>query len=135
MKLIICWSSNKGIAFHHRRVSRDAAVIADIETLLCGKNLLIHPSSLALFDGSNIALTCQESFLSDAGAEDFVFVESDAYLPFEDDIDQIISYNWNRDYPADTYFRMDLSAFEQTESVAFAGHSHENIQRDIWTRA
>ncbi len=117
MNLIICWSVNKGISFNHRRVSRDMAMIADIKELLGQQSLRIHPASQSLFDDSGIPLICDESFLSDAGETDYVFVESDAYLPFEDDIDQIIAYNWNRDYPADTYFRMDLSAFELPDTL------------------
>ena len=134
MKIIICWSNNKGIAFHQRRVSRDAAVIADIKSLLGQQPLYIHPASQILFGESGIDLVCSESYLSDANDNDYVFIESDAYLSFEDDIRQIIAYNWNRDYPADTYFRMDLSAFEQVDSTILPGHSHENIQREIWNR-
>jgi hypothetical protein len=52
----------------------------------------------------------------------------------EEYVDEIIVYKWNRLYPADTYFYIDLKNWSLTETVDFEGSSHEKITREIYRR-
>ena len=49
-------------------------------------------------------------------------------------IEEIYLYRWNRDYPADVYFPVDLSMWKCVETKEFAGSSHEKITRERYTR-
>ena len=49
-------------------------------------------------------------------------------------IGEIYLYRWNRDYPADVYFPVDLSVWKCVETKEFAGSSHEKITRERYTR-
>ena len=50
-----------------------------------------------------------------------------------DRLEQVILYRWNRDYPADVRFTLDLSGFRLRQRVDFAGSSHEKITEEIYT--
>ena len=47
---------------------------------------------------------------------------------------EIILYKWNRVYPADFRFEVDLSSWKLEESEEFAGLSHEKITRERYIR-
>ncbi|MFR4122966.1 MAG: hypothetical protein ACLT0W_12285 [Clostridium sp.] len=46
----------------------------------------------------------------------------------------MILYKWNRVYPADQYFAMDLSGWKLVETVEFPGSSHEKITEERYER-
>jgi len=48
----------------------------------------------------------------------------------------VVCYRWNRHYPADQYFDIDLSAmgFALSESEDFPGKSHEKITREVYVK-
>ena len=52
----------------------------------------------------------------------------------EERIQEIYLYRWNRDYPADVYFPVDLSGWNCVETKEFAGSSHEKITRERYVR-
>ena len=52
----------------------------------------------------------------------------------EEDVEEIIVYKWNRLYPADTYFNIDLTGWRLAETLDFEGSSHEKITREIYVR-
>ena len=49
-------------------------------------------------------------------------------------VDSVILYKWNRVYPADQYFAMDLSGWKLVETVEFPGSSHEKITEERYER-
>ena len=51
------------------------------------------------------------------------------------EIEKVILYHWNRDYPADVYFPVDLSVWKCVETKEFAGSSHEKITRERYTHS
>ena len=54
---------------------------------------------------------------------------------YEDKAEKIIIFRWNRDYPADFYFDIDLQQNWQLESSAdFVGSSHDKITEETYTR-
>ena len=80
------------------------------------------------------ALCIDENPLSCAGENDFCFVEN---IPVDiTDAKKIYLFNWNRDYPADTFFDVDLKAegFKKKGSDKFEGNSHKKITLEIFER-
>ena len=72
--------------------------------------------------------------LKKAGKEDFCFVEGKLPPEYEKNITQIILYRWNRKYPADIYFQIDLNRWKMTGSWDFTGSSHEKITKEIYEK-
>ena len=57
----------------------------------------------------------------------------DRQLPAEK-LEGLILYRWNRAYPSDVRWELDLSQFALTERAEFSGTSHETITRERYTR-
>ena len=107
MILLVCVDDALGMAFNHRRQSMDRALRDRLRTVCAGKNLFLSPYSMKQFEkdqadtdltmeASDSAATASsgtastalpvrfhadDSYLSQAGAEDFCFVETDDVLP------------------------------------------------------
>lgn len=134
MKIIVCIDKKNGMMFNHRRQSRDKAQIADMAQLLGGAPLRIAPYSEKLLASSGITLTVSEDPLAAAGSDDWCFIEDRSVAPFADRITQAVVYHWNRDYPGDLFFDLDLSGFKKQETVKFPGNSHEKITKEVWVK-
>ena len=63
------------------------------------------------------------------GAGEYCFVEDKDVVPYESRIEEVILCHWNRDYPADMYFKMDLGSWKLAETQEYAGSSHEKSQK------
>ena len=50
------------------------------------------------------------------------------------EIEKVILYHWNRDYPADTYFDLDLTDWKITRTEEFPGFSHDKITEEVYCR-
>ena len=127
MTLYICLDDRNGLKFNKRRQSRDSAVLEDIRSQCTGR-LLIAPFSEKLIQEAGIPYV-----LPPEKAEDF-FAEE---VPSEELLEQtkkIVIYRWNRHYPADVYFDLDLSAFRLVETAEFVGSSHEKITKERYKR-
>jgi len=113
MKLIVCLDEAQGMAFNNRRQSRDKEVIKKINEIVGETPLYINEYSRDLFADGII------------GAGDgFYFAEVD--LP-KSTPDEIYAFYWNRLYPSDLKFCIDLSLYDMTDTCEFAGLSHEKI--------
>jgi hypothetical protein len=150
MRLIVCVEDQMGMLFHQRRVSRDREVIRDIVRLCQGQPLRFTGYSAKLFDGmcepspelvSRAAVCehaaihlqeCEASELWDTDAAN-LFVENPADI-IEEKVDAIVLYRWNRRYPADQYFPIDLRGWELTGCSEFPGYSHDKITRECYKR-
>ncbi len=128
MKLIVCLDDNKGMMFNKRRQSRDRVLIENILELCKGEKLYTNEYSVALFPEN--AVEVFESIENIKNA--YCFVEN--FTVNEECVDEIIVYKWNRLYPADTYFNIDLNGWNLTETMDFEGSSHEKITREIYRR-
>ena len=53
---------------------------------------------------------------------------------YESRIEEVILCHWNRDYPADMYFKMDLGSWKLAETQEYAGSSHEKITEERYVR-
>jgi hypothetical protein len=130
VKLIMCVSKNGGISFNNRRQSRDEAVCKDM-IALSGGNLFVAEYSAKLFDGIGKVQICDGGKMP---ADQYYFAEKEMPEADGPSISEVVLYHWNREYPADRFFDIDLKGFRLKESVEFTGKSHDCIRRERWVR-
>ena len=73
-----------------------------------------------------------------AGVDNYVWMRpmmvENAEIP-ADKVDEIYLFQWNRDYPADVYFSLDLNSdYKKIKTEDFAGYSHEKITLEIYQK-
>ena len=132
MRLIVCLDDKNGMAFNHRRQSRDRIVIAKTEELVKGSTLYFSSYSAKLFPSGDSEPS--EDYLSGAGEDDFCFVEQEDVTPYEQQIKEITVFRWSRVYPADLYFPIELTQWRLEQTVEFPGNSHEKITMEVYER-
>lgn len=134
MILIACVDDNMGMTFNHRRQSRDAVLCRDMLALVQDRPLRMHPYSAPLFPDAPENVIAEEDYLDKAETDDFCFVERENVSDFSDQIHTILLYHWQRAYPSDTRFPLDLSGYRKIETVTFEGKSHPEIVREVWKK-
>ena len=129
MNIIVCVEDRSGIAFNHRRVSRDRKVVADIEHLLKGRPLYVRKGLEDYFEGTDIDL--RDAAHMDA--DGFFFADIEDPSQIYNSGDELVVYRWNRRYPADVFFAMDKEKRlpELRDIWEFQGSSHDRITREI----
>lgn len=128
MKLIVCLDNKNGMLFNKRRQSRDRILIENMLEMCKGELLYANGYSARLFPENSVEVIENPDEIQDG----FCFAEN--FLVNEDDVEEIIVYKWNRAYPADTYFNIDLNSWNLAESLDFEGSSHEKITRERYVR-
>ncbi len=134
MKIIVCVDKNNGMMFNNRRQSQDSAVRQKIAKI-CGDSPLYMNGYSAKMFADECKIISDEDFLQIAGKDDFCFVEN---TPVDaSSASEIYLFNWNRRYPADQYFEIDLkqSGFKRISKEEFVGSSHEKITLEVFGRA
>ena len=132
MIIAVAIDDNSGMTFNNRRQSRDSALCADLLNSATAK-LRMNSYSAKLFD-ENEKIIVSESFLDEAADNDVCFVENVSPTPYIDRAIGLIIYRWNRRYPVQTKFDVDLSQFKLVSSFDFVGTSHEKITKEIYKR-
>ena len=127
MILITCINNSNGIMFNKRRVSKDALLIERLKGITKENKIYVSEYSKPLFDGFDNLVLSIENLTNN----DFYFLEDEDYTG---NIDKIIIYKWNRDYPADKYFDIDLSSYELISTQDFQGSSHDLITEEIYIK-
>ena len=117
MKLILCVDDKGGLAFNHRRQSRDRVLNEHI-LMHCGMHRLC------------IAEDCLER----AEEDDYCFAEVHNPAPYLNKVQQVILYHWNRVYPADRYFTLPETGWTKQSETEFAGSSHEKITEEVFVK-
>lgn len=131
MQVIITVENRNGMLFNHRRVSRDQKVSERILAYCKEKKLWMNAYSAKLFE-NNPQIRVSETFLEQKDA--ICFVENQDVTPYLPEIDTIILFHWNRDYPADFFFTVDLSEWNRIHQEEFAGKSHEKITMEVYKK-
>lgn len=131
MNLIVTLDDRDGMLFNHRRQSRDR-VLTDRILELCGGKLTVNAYTAALLEGKNADLTVSEDPLSAAKPGEWCFLEDLSPAPAKGKIERLVVYRWNRVYPSDLKFNLDLSAMKRVSKTDFAGYSHEKITEEIY---
>ncbi len=135
MIAIVCLDENKGMLFNKRRQSRDKVVIRKIQELCQTKQLWAAPYSSSLFGKENTQnLVIEEDFLWKSLPGDYCFVENQSLKEVEDRIEKLIIFWWNRSYPSDVKFDLELQEWQLEESEEFPGYSHEKITKETYIR-
>ena len=130
----VCVDDRNGMLFNRRRVSRDQAQQEDLLTLCEGKKLWVGNFSAKLFERYADRIIVDDAFLESAGAGEIAFVEDRALSPWQERLEGVIVYRWNREYPSDAVFDLDLTEFACKETREFPGNSHDTITCEIYVR-
>ena len=133
MILIVCIDNKNGMLFNRRRQSQDRILRARILQLTTQSRLWMNAYSAKQFDISAPQICVAEDFLSQAAPGEYCFLENPVPSNLLEQTEQVILYRWNRDYPADVYFTLDLSGFQLRQTTDFAGSSHKKITEEIYT--
>ena len=135
MIVIACVDKKYGMLFNHRRQSQDRLLRARILDLTKDSTLWMNAYSSKQFkEGLPSHVSVSDDFLSLAGPGDFCFVEHADLTLYQDKITGIILYHWNREYPADQYFSLDMTQYMMEKITDFPGSSHETITEEVYTR-
>ena len=136
MKLIVCLDDALGMAFNKRRQSRDRVVISDIMSMTEGKRLFIDAYSEKLLNECGAKYEIVEQGALCDGEDNYLFLETRSPLGCIDKADRVIIYRWNRRYPADVFFGIDLEkeGFRLQYSEDIVGSSHEKITKEIYVK-
>lgn len=135
MIIILAVDDKGGMLFNRRRQSQDHELRKRILEITHGKSLWMNHYSEKQFSTENTSsLKIDDDFLTKAGVGEYCFVESNSVLPHIKKIEKIILFKWNRRYPSDFYFDIDLSDSKWTLETTneFQGLSHEKITEEIY---
>lgn len=135
MTSIITLDTNNGLLFNKRRLSQDKVVTADIISQASGTNLYVTPYSYKLFpEGTPCTPLNNPYTLADKQA--VIFAEDINPVKYIDIIDTFVVYLWNKEYPSDVRFNVNLQelGFRVTNRVDFSSNTHPNITRLIFSR-
>lgn len=134
MNLIVCIDKDNGLMFNGRRQSQDRVVREKILSLCDGAKVWMNAYSAKQFEDVT-KITIAEDFLLQAKVGAYVFVE-DGQLPEPSSIERVFIFHWNRKYPADVYFTLDLKTegFRKKQTMEFVGSSHDRITMDVYER-
>ena len=132
MVLIACVDIRGGIAFNHRRQSRDSIVVADIIEMAKEARLFMTEYSARLFGDSSVIVSDDPA--RDASDGDFCFIELVDPTPFTDFASRLVLYNWNKRYPYDVSFALDESKWKLSCKEHLRGTSHDDIIKEIYER-
>lgn len=141
MNVYVVLDDNNGMMFNYRRQSKDILLIEDILNDSKEGTLWISKYSAEQFcddfpEGLPSNLKVDDEFFRKAGDEDNCFVEEYDLSFHLDKIKKLVIYRWNRRYPADFYFALDLSdgTWKRTLVSDIKGNSHEKITKEVWIR-
>ena len=135
--MIICVAvdDNMGMTFNSRRQSKDSILRRYLIEETKGNKLWMNTYTAKQFElplAENIIV--DDEFLEKAEEHDFCFVENRAVAEYQNKIEKIILFKWNRVYPADTYFDIALleNGWKLMSVLEFEGSSHEKITKEEW---
>ncbi|MFQ7002098.1 MAG: hypothetical protein ACLRRH_12570, partial [Clostridium sp.] len=137
LNIIVCLDDNNGMMFNKRRQSQDKLLRASIKELVKGKTLFMNEYSYKLYkDINNENIIVSENYLDECENDNFCLVENKPLNNYIEKIDNIIIYKWNRIYPSDLYFDIDIKngQWKLIETEEFQGSSHEKITKEIYRR-
>lgn len=143
MILIACVDDNMGLSFGGRRLSKDRVLVARIiEKVGASPAWISDYSAKLLFDTDlarplnwklskiplRAAIEGEFCFAEDAPSSEIVYAMQNHC------IEAVWLYHWNRSYPGDNFFPLDLttSPWRKVSEVEFAGYSHPSITEEIY---
>ena len=136
MNVIVCIDEAGGMLFNGRRQSKDKCLRQKARELAQSEPLWMNSYTASQFAEDGYEVVVDEDFLSNAPENAWCFVENRDLLPWIQNIQQVAVYHWNRRYPSDVKFPMDVlrSQWKRISVKEFAGNSHERITEEVYTR-
>lgn len=133
MNVIVCVDKNNGMLFNNRRQSQDQVLREKVLEICVDSILYVNNYTAKQFDDST-PIVVDDEFLLKAQSGEFCFVEN-SEIPI-DKVEKFYVFNWNRKYPADVFFEVDLKSngFKKTDVEVFVGSSHDEITLEIYER-
>lgn len=130
MILIMCLDPKNGLMFNNRRQSFDRCVQKMILEHAVNRSFVVAQYSKKKFPNADAVEKLSDTIDGVCFAETEELALSSAQFA-----DKIIVYRWDKTYPADTYFPMDLlEEYSLLETLEFEGYSHECITEEIYVR-
>ncbi len=135
ISVAVCLDDELGMMFYGRRQTRDRVLCREFLDSVNGRKIYVNSFSSVLFpDAANLIIS--DNPLEECEGGGVVFAENldiKAHLP---DINEFIIYRWNRSYPSDKKFDINLEneKFNLTSIIEFEGSSHGNIRKEIYKR-
>ena len=137
MKLIVCLSNYAGMMFNNRRQSRDSGLIKRLIEIVGNKKVYAESYSKTLFqkfDVKNLVFFNKSIDWSTIKNSDYVFIEDPKLLKNAPIFEQVIVCWWNRDYPADSFFGLDMTHYESVKTEILTGNSHDEIEIEYYLK-
>lgn len=137
MKLIVCVDDNLGTTFFGKRQSQDRILREEILKLTQSHILRMDEYSAKMFGETAVSrIIVSDDPVRDAATGEYCFVEKGSILLYENKIEEVILYRWNRAYPADRRLEIDLnsSAYQLKSTRDFTGSSHDKITEEVYVR-
>lgn len=133
MRLIFCIDDKCGMMFFGKRQSQDKSLRDWIINYAHGAKLWMSPYSAKQFDG-NPDISVDDGYMSKAEENDVCFIEDGDYSA--DKANEIVLCKWNRHYPSDKGFDIDLKSlgFKKIGSEDIKGSSHDKITIERYRR-
>ncbi len=135
MNVIVAIDDKCGMMFNKRRQSKDCELRIDLLEEAGMSKLWMNAYSYEQFMeevGTNVCV--DEDFVEKAESGEYCFVENIPLTEYKDRIERLILYKWNRVYPSDLKFDIDLSSgkWQLVSEEEFTGSSHEKITKEVW---
>lgn len=137
MTIIVCLDDKNGMMFNKRRQSRDKVIYERIVDKQKNSRILTDNYSAQLFlDAKPNSFEVSEDFLNIATANDVCFVEDKNVSAYISKADKVIIYRFNRIYPSDVKFSVDLEnlGFKKVKSEDFIGTSHDKLTEEVYSK-
>lgn len=147
MNIIVCVDKDLGMMFNNRRQSRDKILIKHILEFIKSNNLKLYINNFSkdifneFLDEYKNQIVIDENFLNKVisnknnnsnSSMDYCFVENLDISKYQDKIENLIIYDWDKSYPKDKYFTVDLNKFKLITTNEIVGNSHEKILEKIY---
>lgn len=133
MKLIFCLAKDKSMMFFGKRQSKDEVLRAWLLERIGDAKLWMSNYSAKQFEGA-AGIVVDDNYMANASADDWCFVEDKDFS--SEGVSEILLCHWNRSYPGDKFFDLDLKAlgFKKTDSIDIVGKSHDKITVETYVR-
>ena len=134
MIVMVCVDDNNGMMFNRRRQSQDRLLRKRMLELTSGKKLWMSAYSRGQFleeDGGRIAVV--KGDFSDLAPGEYCFLEDKDPARYENQMEGLIVFHWNRVYPADLHCTLPYGSWKLEEWEEFAGYSHDRITQERYT--
>ncbi len=137
MKLFICLDEAGGMSFNKRRQSSDRVIREDMLQMIGSQILLVNSYTAKQFtEEESSRIQIDDNCLENADKNTFVFLENTGVSHYISNVEQIVIYRWQRKYPADFFFDVDLTSsdWELITQEEIKGYSHECILKQVYKR-